>query len=74
MGVDVLRCIVLQAMLERLQKVQPVYRISDWIDDWQRSEELTQRISAYPNHSTTHKVRACMLYTTWHCVSLTAII
>lgn len=35
-------------MLERLEKVQPVYRITDWIDDWQRSEELTQRITAYP--------------------------
>ena len=37
-----------QAMLQRLEKVQPVYRISDWIDDWQKSEELTQRITAYP--------------------------
>lgn len=36
-------------MLQRLQSVKPVYRISDWIDDWQRSEELTQRITAYPS-------------------------
>ena len=37
-----------QAMLQRLEKVKPMYRISDWIDDWRRSEELTERITAFP--------------------------
>ena len=45
-----------QAMLQRLQKVQPVYRTSDWIDDWQKSEELSQRITTYPSPSSTHTV------------------
>lgn len=35
-------------MLQRLQKVKPMYRIGEWIDDWRRSEELTERITAYP--------------------------
>ena len=38
-------------MVQRLQKVKPVYRISDWIDDWQKSEELAQRITTYPTKS-----------------------
>lgn len=46
-------------MLRRLEKVQPVYRITDWIDDWQRSEELTQRITAYPAPSPTRSKSAC---------------
>ena len=46
MAMQITVCV--QAMLQRLQKVKPVYRISDWIDDWQKSEELTQRIAAYP--------------------------
>ena len=46
-------------MLQRLEKVQPVYRITDWIDDWRRSEELTQRITAYPAPSPTRSKSAC---------------
>jgi hypothetical protein len=40
-----------KAMVQRLQKVKPVYRISDWIDDWQKSEELAQRITTHPTKS-----------------------
>ena len=43
-----------QVMLQRLEKVRPMYRITDWIDDWQRSEELTQRITAFPTPSHAH--------------------
>lgn len=46
----------IQALLQRLEKVKPMYRISDWIDDWQRSEELTQRITAYPTAPHAHTV------------------
>ena len=35
-------------LLKRLEKVQPIYRVSDWVDDWQKKEELTSRITAYP--------------------------
>ena len=37
------------AMLKRLEKVEPIYKVSDWIDDWRRKEELTEMITAYPN-------------------------
>ena len=35
-------------MLQRLQKVEPMYKVADWIEDWQRKEELTTMITAYP--------------------------
>ena len=35
-------------MLERLQKVKPMYRVDEWIKDWQRNGELTEMITAYP--------------------------
>ena len=35
-------------MLKRLQKVQPQYRVSDWVDDWTRNAKLTEMITAYP--------------------------
>lgn len=35
-------------LLKRLQKVGPMYRVSDWINDWQRKEELTSMITSYP--------------------------
>ena len=28
-------------------KVEPMYKVSDWIDDWRKKEELTDRISTY---------------------------
>lgn len=49
----------IQAMLQRLEKVQPTYCITDWIDDWQRSEELAQRITTYPTPSPTRSKSAC---------------
>ena len=35
-------------MLQRLQKVEPMYKVTNWIEDWQRKEELTTMITAYP--------------------------
>ena len=35
-------------MLKRLEKVQPIYKVSDWVEDWQRKEELTSMITCYP--------------------------
>ena len=37
------------AMLKRLEKVEPIYKVTDWIDDWRKKQELTERITAYPN-------------------------
>ena len=37
------------AMLKRLEKVEPIYKVSDWVDDWRRKQDLTERITAYPN-------------------------
>ena len=38
-----------QAMQKRLEKVEPVYRITDWVDDWKKNAELTEMITAYPS-------------------------
>lgn len=35
-------------MLRRLQRVKPQYQVSQWIDDYRHSEELTERITAFP--------------------------
>ena len=35
-------------MLKRLQKVQPQYCVSEWVDDWTRNAQLTEMITAYP--------------------------
>jgi len=47
-------------MLQRLQKVEPTYKVSDWIDDWQQKEELTELITAYPSRqpSASSRVRS----------------
>lgn len=42
---------ILQAMLDRLQKVQPMYRVSDCVDSWRKNAELTEMITAYPESS-----------------------
>lgn len=39
-------------LLERLEKVEPMYKVSSWIEDWQRKGELTNMITAYPEAST----------------------
>ena len=36
-------------MLKRLEKVEPIYKVTDWIDDWRKKEELTEMITTYPN-------------------------
>ena len=36
-------------MLKRLEKVEPIYKVSDWIEDWRRKEEITGMITAYPD-------------------------
>lgn len=38
-------------MLGRLQKVQPMYRVSDCVDSWRKNAELTEMITAYPESS-----------------------
>ena len=38
-----------QAMLHRLQLVQPNYKVTDWIDDWQKKEELSENITTFPS-------------------------
>ena len=35
-------------MLKRLEKVEPIYKVSDWVDDWRRKQELTEMITSYP--------------------------
>ncbi|XP_064394176.1 uncharacterized protein LOC135341524 [Halichondria panicea] len=37
-----------KAMLKRLEQVEPIYKVADWIDDWRRKEELTEMITAFP--------------------------
>ena len=36
-------------MLKRLEMVEPIYKVSDWVDDWRKKEEITGMITAYPN-------------------------
>ena len=38
-----------QEMLKRLEKVEPMYKVSDWIEDWRKKEEITGMITAYPD-------------------------
>lgn len=35
-------------LLKRLETVEPMYKVSSWIEDWQRKGELTNMITAYP--------------------------
>ncbi len=35
-------------MLKRLEKVEPMYKVSDCIEDWRRKEDITGMITAYP--------------------------
>ena len=35
-------------LLKRLEKVEPMYKVSSWVDDWQRKGELASMITAYP--------------------------
>lgn len=35
-------------LLKRLEKVEPMYKVSDWIDDWQKNAELMELITSYP--------------------------
>lgn len=35
-------------MLQRLQDVKPMYRVSDHVESWRRNAELTEMITAYP--------------------------
>ncbi len=37
-----------KSMLKRLQVAKPMYRVADWVNDWQRKEELTSMITSYP--------------------------
>ncbi len=36
-------------LLKRLEEVEPMYKVSEWIDDWQRKEELADMITSFPN-------------------------
>lgn len=47
-------------MLKRLQQVEPMYRVQEWIDDWQRKEDHTERITAFPSAmaTTTPKMKS----------------
>ena len=36
-------------MQKRLDKVEPMYKMSEWIDDWKKNAELTEMITAYPS-------------------------
>ena len=36
-------------MLKRLEKVEPIYKVSDWIENWRRKEDITGMITAYPD-------------------------
>lgn len=37
-----------QAMLKRLEQVEPMYKMSEWVDHWTKKEELTNMITSYP--------------------------
>lgn len=39
-------------MLKRLEKVEPIYKVTNWIDDWRRKEELTDMITIFPDEQT----------------------
>ena len=36
-------------MQKRLEKVEPMYRIADWVEDWQKNAELTALITQFPS-------------------------
>ena len=36
-------------ILKRLEDAEPVYKVSKWIDEWQRKEELANMITSFPN-------------------------
>ena len=40
-----------QAMLKRLQGVRPVYKMAEWVSDWEKKEQLVENITAYPTSS-----------------------
>lgn len=38
-------------MLKRLEKVEPTYKVADWIDDYRRKEELIDMITTFPDET-----------------------
>ena len=49
-------------MLKRLQKVQPQYCVSEWVDDWTRNAKLTEMITAYPEPPKSQRDKRVMRY------------
>ena len=47
-------------MLKRLEKVKPMYKVSEWVDDWERKEQLTGMITNYPEIPVARKVHVCV--------------
>lgn len=67
-----------RAMLKRLEDVEPMYKVTEWIDDWQRKEELTEMITAYPEsvRGTDDFVRVrsdCLIWWLVHTLTYTCI-
>ena len=36
-------------MQKRLEKVEPMYKISECVEDWKKNAELTKMITTYPS-------------------------
>lgn len=53
-------------LLKRLEKVEPMYKVSDWIDDWQKNAELMELITSYPEDTIDPLARServnCFIY------------
>ena len=53
-----------QEMQKRLEKVEPIYRIGDWVEDWKKNADLTEMITAYPTEEQSpHNRRKKKVYT-----------
>lgn len=35
-------------LVKRLEKVEPIYKLTDWVDDWEKNEKLHEMITCYP--------------------------
>ncbi len=36
-------------MQKRLESVEPIYRIADWVEDWKKNADLTEMITQFPS-------------------------
>lgn len=49
-------------MIKRLETVKPMYKVSEWVSDWQRKEELMTMITSYPENKEPIPVAKQVIY------------